>query len=101
MFEAGYNLTGFRVCVRWLPIRGRDTSLANSPLVHALAVLTCSAIGPVNTNPAYNLIPKNEIIWHIQSPTFAEAGGFLPPMRHASSSVRTFACSASASFARL
>jgi hypothetical protein len=75
MFEAGYNLTGFRVCVRWLPIRGRGTSFINSPLVHALAVLAYLAIGPVNTNPTYNLIPKNEIIWHIQSPTFAEAGG--------------------------
>jgi hypothetical protein len=67
MFEAGYNLTGFRVCVCWLPIRGRAMFFINPPLVHALAVFTCRTIGPVNTNPTYNLIPKNEIIWHIRS----------------------------------
>ena len=39
----------------------------NPPLVHALAVFTCRTIGPVNTNPTYNLIPKNQIIWHIRS----------------------------------
>jgi hypothetical protein len=38
---------------------------------HALAVFTCPALGPVNTNSAYNLIPKNEIIWHWQPPIFA------------------------------
>src|SRR5260370_32067312 len=71
MFEAGYNLAGFRLCVCRLPIIRRATSFINPPLVHAVAVFTCPAIGPVNTNPTYNLIPKNEIIWHIPSPAAA------------------------------
>ena len=66
MFEAGYNLAGFHACVRWLPIVGSTKSFINPPLAHALAVFTCPAIGPVNTNPTYNLIPKNEIIRHIR-----------------------------------
>ena len=71
MFEAGYNLAGFRVCVRWLPIRGNITPFVDTAVAHALAEFTCSAIGPVNTNPTCNFIPKNEIIWHMRSPTFA------------------------------
>src|SRR5260370_41806219 len=71
MCEAGYNVAGFRVCVCWLPIIRRATSFINPPLVHSVAVFTCLAIGPVNTNPTYNLIPKNEIIWHIQPPAGA------------------------------
>src|SRR5260370_41303692 len=71
MCEAGYNVAGFRVCVCWLPIIRRATSFINPPLVPAVAVFTCLAIGPVNTNPTYNPIPTNEIIWHLQSPAGA------------------------------
>jgi hypothetical protein len=36
--------------------------------VHLLAVLTRSAISAVDAEPTYDLIPKNEIIRHMQSP---------------------------------
>ena len=60
MFEAGDDLAGFRVCVRWLPIGGRATFFIDPPLAHALAVFTCLAIGPVNTNPTHKLIQKTK-----------------------------------------
>jgi hypothetical protein len=63
--DAGCDLAGLRVCVRWLPIEGagRHASLIDQPLVHLLAVLTNSAIGTVDTEPTYDFIPKYEIIW--------------------------------------
>ena len=72
MLEGGYNLTGFRVCVSWLPSRGNVTHFTNTPVAHVLAEFTYLSIGPVNTNPTCNFIPKNEIIWHMRSPTFAD-----------------------------
>jgi hypothetical protein len=71
--DAGCDLAGLRVCVRWLPIEGggRHTSLIDQPLVHLLTVLTNSAIGTVDTEPTYDFIPKYKIIWHMRSPTFA------------------------------
>ena len=71
MFEVRYYFGGFRVCVRWLPVRGNITRLINWSVACALAEFTYLAIGPVNTNPTCNFIPKNEIIWHMRSPTFA------------------------------
>jgi hypothetical protein len=70
-FDAGRYLDGLRVCVRWLPIERRRTSLIGQLLMHLPAVLTHSAISPVDAEPTYDFIPKDKIIRHIRSPTFA------------------------------
>ena len=71
MFEVHYYFGGFRVCVRWLPIKRIGGASFTNPHVSVAAVFTCAAIRPVNSNPSRNLIPKNEIIWHMQSPPCA------------------------------
>jgi len=68
--DAGCYLTGFRVRVRRFPITG-GAGGTSRPLMHVLAVFARRAIGPVNTNPTHYHIPKNEIIRHMRSPTFA------------------------------
>jgi hypothetical protein len=87
-FDASRYLAGLRVCVRWLPIEGRCTSLIRQLLMHLPAVLTHSAISPVNAEPTHEFIPKDEIIRHIRSPhlhlgraamarTYAKSGAVL------------------------
>jgi hypothetical protein len=71
MFEVRYYFGGFRVGVRWLPIKRTGDASFTNPLVSVAAIFTCAAIRPVNSNPSRNLIPKNEIIWHMQSPPCA------------------------------
>ena len=39
--------------------------------MHLLAVLAHSAISPVDAEPTYDFVLKNEIIRHMRSPTFA------------------------------
>src|SRR5271154_4277701 len=73
MFEVRHYLRGLRVCVRWLPIKPVGGASFINPHVSAAAVFTCPAIRPVNSNPSRNLIPKNEIIWHMESPPMHQA----------------------------
>jgi hypothetical protein len=97
MFEVRYYFGGFRVCIRWLPIKRIGGASFTNPHVSVAAVFTCTAIRPVNSNPSRNLIPKNEIIWHMQSPPCAmqlrchNAATRTRPSGSAIQSVRTFA----------
>ena len=47
MFEGGYNLTGFRVCVRRFPITVDLVPFGTFHLIQPRAILTRPALGPV------------------------------------------------------
>jgi hypothetical protein len=84
MFEGGYNLTGFRVCVRRLPIIGGLGPSGYFHTIDARPIFTRLTLGPVNTNATNVLIPKNPIIRHSQSPAFcAELTGKQQSIRNA------------------
>jgi len=76
--DAGRNFAGLRVRVRRLPIEVRSTPSIGLPLVHLPAVLTHSAVSPVDAEPTYDFVPKYEIIWHMLSHIFIRPAGKQP-----------------------